>query len=423
MVTQLTIPGSGGVVIPPEMQGIVDQPGYLDFAKGGQKLRNMYCEQSKGFNHMLLSEFAMYCHNGNLERVMMVCIWMVESGRAPDLIGTEGALRFGYATIVVSGKHRITHAPVPMKHAETLSYLLARGCPPDRKDITGLTALTHATQHVASSPLDLARILLVAGANVNHRDRYGQIPIVSTLMTGNIPAIELLMEFGSDLAILDADGIVPRAFFVSKWLGKRAGEEALLAEKQCGNCKTAGPDIALKICSKCRSIKYCSTSCQKSHWPTHKHTCNPFSTANTVSLKPDYAEGMVWCIVPTATYTRTAMGIPTAPTPERHTRGPRAPKASATKTKVMVIKVQVPWLGTHKGVSPAAAAGNLMVYNKKREFVCQIARADRPAEYDRISEVVRGQGVSGAKAYFSAELVNKYELVVKVSEVLAAQPW
>ncbi|KZP28435.1 ankyrin [Athelia psychrophila] len=405
------------------MQRIVDQPGYLNFAKGGQKLRNMYCDQSETFNHRLLSEFAMSCFRGDLEKVKMA----VESGRGPDLIGTEGALRFGYATIVVSGKRHIASSPVPMKHAETLSYLLSRGCPPDREDIAGLTALTHSTQHVASSPLDLARILLVAGANVNHQDRYGQIPILNAFMANNIPSIELLMEFGADLDIPDADNIVPRTFFVtcgpqvaaavSKWLRKRAGEEALLAEKQCGNCKNSGP--ALKLCSKCRSIKYCSTSCQKSHWSAHKKACSPFSTANTVTLKPDYADGMIGTVVPSATFTRNAMGIPTDPTPERHTRGPRAPKFSESKS--MVIKVQVPWMGPGNGAH--VATGDLMIYNKKRDFVCQIKRADKPAEYDRISQVVRSQGVSGAKAYFSAELVKKYELVVKVSEVLATQPW
>jgi hypothetical protein len=38
---------------------------------------------------------------------------------------------------------------------------------------------------------------------------------------------------------------------------------------------------------------------------------------------------------------------------------------------------------------------------------------DNTAGYDRVSQVIRNQGVGGAKAYFTAELV------VKVSEVLA----
>lgn len=231
----------------------------------------------------------------------------VESGRAPDLTETEGALKFGYATIVAAGKRRIAYAPMPMKHAETLSYLLSKGCPPDVEDVAGLTALAHSTQHKGSSQIDLTRILLQAGANVNHRDRYGQIPIMDAFVEGNLPFIELLMELGANLDIGDADNRLPREFFVicgpqvaavvSKWLRKRSGEEAVLAEKQCGNRKNSGPEIPLKFCSVCRSIKYCSTastSCQsksvyyhrcriphiciENHWQTHKKSCSPFST-------------------------------------------------------------------------------------------------------------------------------------------------
>lgn len=115
-------------------------------------------------------------------------------------------------------------------------------------------------------------MLLKSGADVNQRDRYGQVPILNAIMTGNIPSIDLLMEFGADLDIGDADNVIPREFFVqggpevaatvTKWLQKRSGEATLLAEKECGNCKSSGSGVSLKLCSKCRSIKYCSTSCQ-----------------------------------------------------------------------------------------------------------------------------------------------------------------
>lgn len=126
---------------------------------------------------------------------------------------------------------------------------------------------------------------------------------------------------------------------------------------------------------------------------------------------------MVGATIPMATFNRSAMGIPTDPIPERNSRGPRAPKSP--NSKQMVIKVQVPYMVPTGIVS----TGDLFVYNKKRDFVCHIKRADKPAEYDRLSQVVRSEGLGGAKAYFSAELVNKDELVVKVSELLATQPW
>jgi hypothetical protein len=118
-----------------------------------------------------------------------------------------------------------------------------------------------------------------------------------------------------------------------------------------------------------------------------------------------------------ASFLRRTMDIPTEPTPDRHFRAARAPKSSEPKR--LIIKVQPPYTGPGGPTS----TGPLLIYTKKRDFVCQIIRTDNPTGYDRISQVVRNQGVGGAKAYFAAELKSANELVVKVSEVLAVQPF
>jgi len=83
----------------------------------------------------------------------------------------------------------------------------------------------------------------------------------------------------------------------------------------------------------------------------------------------------------------------------------------------LIIKVQIPYTGPGGPVSK----GHLLVYTKKRDLVCQIREVDDITGYDYISQLVRSQGVGGAKVYFAAELQSKDELVVKVSEVLATQ--
>lgn len=97
----------------------------------------------------------------------------------------------------------------------------------------------------------------------------------------------------------------------------------------------------------------------------------------------------------------------------------QAPLNARSKPKALVIKVQLP----HTGPNSAASTGPLMIYTKKRDLVCQIVRADNRAGYDRISQFIREKGVGGSKAYLAAELQSKDELVVKLSEVLAVQPW
>ena len=63
-----------------------------------------------------------------------------------------------------------------------------------------------------------------------------------------------------------------------------------------------------------------------------------------------------------------------------------------------------------------------MVYTKKRDFVCQIHRHDGPKAYDELAKIIVEKGVGGCKAYFTADLKSRDELVVK-TEVLAEQPF
>lgn len=115
------------------------------------------------------------------------------------------------------------------------------------------------------------------------------------------------------------------------------------------------------------------------------------------------------------------MGYPTQASSwsNNRTRAAHTPKGLDRETKTLVLKVQVPYTGNPK----IRSTGDLLLYTKKRDFACTIRRSDGPTEYDRISQVVRTKGVGGAKAYFAAELESKEKLVVKVSEVLAEQPW
>ena len=127
-------------------------------------------------------------------------------------------------------------------------------------------------------------------------------------------------------------------------------------------------------------------------------------------------------MTPTSTLTRNALGIPTPPTPSRHHRSSHIPKGLSSDSKNFVIKVQVPF-DLLKGTSVGSSHGNLLIYSKNRSFVCSVRRSDGPTAYDQISKIVRTKGVGGAKAYFAAELKSKEELLVKVSEVLAEQPF
>lgn len=407
-----------------EMREILGQPGFLSIGRGGQKLRQLYSFHSRSFKSTLLTRFGLACYLGELDSVKKD----VQAGSAPDLTSWETAFQFGYATLVVAGAQRAERLDgQPMYHADVLKFLLSSGAPPDVPDIVGSTALHHATMN-DNARVDLARILLQNGANVNHQDRYGCVPLLGCFQSNQVEAVELLMEFGADVNIPDADGIVPNNFLlrcgpqvtaaVQKWLRKRSGVEAPMEEKKCDNCgkQPLGKDVKLKMCSACRTTWYCSTQCQRQHWKSHKPNCRPFSQSTTVTLIPTYYEHGT--LTPMADFMRNMTGV-TSTAPKFTSTAPPKPSLS---NKAMVIKVQVPWslVGGTPVNSPETP---LLIYNKKRDFVCSVFRSSNPAAYDQIQDVVRKRGVGGAKGYFPAELENPGKLVVKVDQILAEQPF
>ena len=156
------------------------------------------------------------------------------------------------------------------------------------------------------------------------------------------------------------------------------------------------------------------------HWKTHKSECKPFSVETTVTLKPNYGGSFgVSETFSTADLARQMRGLATS------TTRPFRPGLvrNETENKRMVIKIQVPFGPSSSNSLVDSVLGGLLIYNKKRDFSCTVQRASNPAAYDAVVQVVRSQGVGGAKAYFAAELKNADELVVKISQVLAEQPF
>jgi len=47
----------------------------------------------------------------------------------------------------------------------------------------------------------------------------------------------------------------------------------------CQNCHKSG---AVKICSRCRQVRYCNKKCQKQHWKRHKRICSSLRDGNQI---------------------------------------------------------------------------------------------------------------------------------------------
>ncbi|KAG5350369.1 hypothetical protein C0989_011325 [Termitomyces sp. Mn162] len=252
-----------GLIVTKEMKNILKHPGFIGMAEGGQRLRNLYVDQSASFDARRLSSFGFACFVGSLDWVQQ----HLSKGTASKLDATETPYEFGYATLVISGAQRV-HSHDKTDHVGTLRFLVAQGLPVDIPDIAGLTALHHSVIG-QSLKVDLIRELLKSGANVDHQNRYGEVPLFGAYMKHYIPAIELLLQYGANLDIKAADDLPPSnclsfgpqvTAVVHKWIRKRSGQEAPRDEKRCDSCGAS--DKHLKNCEKCHVARYCSVESQ-----------------------------------------------------------------------------------------------------------------------------------------------------------------
>lgn len=157
-----------------------------------------------------------------------------------------------------------------MRHLDIIIRLIDAGASPDIPDISGHTALHHACTPPIGN-VEMTKLLLAKGANVDAQNRYGEVPLFFPFQGGDIPLIDILMEHGADLGIPDGNGDSPRKMClvfgaqvtaaVQRWERKRKGEVAPWEEKRCENCKAKGS--GLKQCGRCHVVRYCSTECQR----------------------------------------------------------------------------------------------------------------------------------------------------------------
>ena len=119
------------------------------------------------------------------------------------------------------------------------------------------------------------------------------------------------------------------------------------------------------------------------------------------------------------------MGSPDLSKGKTSSSGGKAP-SKRKYPKQAVIKVQLPFAG--HDASPTQQAEmeqtrNCLVYTKKRDLVCQFRPNDNRNAWMSLIEVIKTKGVGGRKAYFVADMRSKDEIVLKVNEVLAEQPF
>jgi hypothetical protein len=145
-------------------------------------------------------------------------------------------------------------------------------------------------------------------------------------------------------------------------------------------------------------------------WKKHKPSCKRFSASNTVTVKPRYVNNPHAGMIPNQDLCRVVSGS----CPPQALRLQSLSHEATKYPMKIIIKVQI------AKIPPGAP---MLVYDAKRELICHLAREDAPAEFDRLTEIIRDKGTFGSKAYFPADLKSKDQLVIKIDETLAEQPF
>src|SRR5215213_10254898 len=73
----------------------------------------------------------------------------------------------------------------------------------------GNTALWFAAQGPAPCGLEVARLLINAGAEINRQCEHGRTALQMAAAWGHLDVVQLLVQHGADLAIRDDEGMTP----------------------------------------------------------------------------------------------------------------------------------------------------------------------------------------------------------------------
>ena len=186
----------------------------------------------------------------------------------------------------------------------------------------------------------------------------------------------------------------PRGFAVSVLKPTPRGADQPIDVKQCAACGKVGGK--LNACSRCMTTVYCSKSCQKADWKTHKSSCRaPSSAANSEIIEVDLTLPGDHPRLPVQKENIKMADVH----PERHR---------------FTIKIQICYADPGGGGNPQ------MVYDQRRRFAISILPSNCPG-YSRLDDLIR-RGANGKKGYFECYLKGT-KLFILAPEMLPTQPW
>ena len=258
-----------------------------------------------------------------------------------------------------------TRDEVPNKegHTKILSKLLELGANLAARDIAGYTPLHHCLTAMATpTTLNMAVLLLKAGADPNLQNRFGASPLFECIMSAKLDAVKLLLHFGARFDVIDNDGTTcfdlaahfPKVNALVSEAGADASKKVRAEKKSEGffKCSAGCGKNGSKRCTGCYLVYFCSDTCFKETWPVHKSNCKETR----------------------AQYKAVKLTIQVMVNLNYRSNQVTTSKAASTPPakKHFIVKVQVPQGLTNEP---------LMVYNEDRSVMAFLKKASSPEVY------------------------------------------
>lgn len=191
----------------------------------------------------------------------------------------------GQCTLIIPA-NRPRHLEIGRYILTLLAPVLSKVSIVDIPDLAGTTALAHSISTKPCLDTEYAQMLWEAGANVNHRNRYGATPAVEICMVWKPEdkalvasagrALEWFLSHGGNIDLADGDGATPRRL-CETLKKRRVGLDVILAKheaqrekrknaakiNQCLAC--ADQEGKILQCARCKKAGYCAPpkACQK----------------------------------------------------------------------------------------------------------------------------------------------------------------
>lgn len=151
------------------------------------------------------------------------CCLLLQAADQNNLVRLKSLLSEG-ADVNQHTKNGVTALMIAAFHGdiEITETLIEHGAMVNRETIEGLTPLTIAATSEAKNSIDIMRILISHGPNIDVRDAEGRTALVGAAMTGegSIEKVKLLIDSGANINLADERGGSPLLYALMRGQGE-----------------------------------------------------------------------------------------------------------------------------------------------------------------------------------------------------------